>query len=99
MLNPVFSVKHMRALTPIFYSVAYKVISERLYLQVSILRHVQVSDRIKAQVGDEVTTVDILSWLSRATLELVGQGGLGTSLAPLDGLALNEYGNALKVLV
>ncbi len=43
--------------------------------------------------------VDILSWMGRTALELIGQGGLGYSFDPLVEIAPNEFGEAIKALV
>ena len=43
--------------------------------------------------GDEV---DILAWLGRTALELIGQGGLGYSFDRLDSEMEDSYGHALK---
>lgn len=40
--------------------------------------------------------MDILNWFGRTALELIGQGGLGYTLDPLDSPAHNEYGDAIK---
>ena len=41
----------------------------------------------------------MLSWISRAALELIGQAGLGRSLDSLDGDKASPYGEAMKSLV
>ena len=43
--------------------------------------------------------VDLLNWMGRAALELVGQGGLGYSFDPLVENVHNDYGDALKQLL
>lgn len=40
--------------------------------------------------------VDILSWMGRTALELVGQGGLGYSFDPLVANTQNSFGEAIK---
>lgn len=40
--------------------------------------------------------VDVMNWMSRASLELVGQGGLGYSFDPLVEDMRNSFGDALK---
>lgn len=52
--------------------------------------------QIKASPG---TDVDILTWFSRTALELIGQGGLGCSLDPLDSHDATPYGTAMKSFV
>lgn len=49
------------------------------------------------EVGDGPMTVDILHWISRTALELVGQGALGYSLDSLDKGGQNEYAHVLKI--
>ena len=51
---------------------------------------------IAAQVDSRSAEVDVLSWMGRAALELVGQGGLGYSFDPLEGEMEDGYGRALK---
>ncbi|KAJ3489260.1 hypothetical protein NLI96_g2239 [Meripilus lineatus] len=79
MLNPVFSINHMRHMTPIFYHVAHK------------LRE-GVENQVRQGTGD----VDILNWMGRTALELIGQGGLGYSFDPLVKNSKSEYGDAIK---
>ncbi|KAF4617774.1 hypothetical protein D9613_006308 [Agrocybe pediades] len=62
MLNPVFSIAHMRGMVPIFYDVAEK-------LRGTLLKKVQ----------DGPQEIDVLSWMSRTSLELIGQSGIGYS--------------------
>ncbi|RPD55321.1 cytochrome P450 [Lentinus tigrinus ALCF2SS1-7] len=82
MLNPVFSVGHMRNLTPIFYN-----ISDRLQLA------------IETRVKDGPKELDILGWMGRTALELVGQGTLGYSFDPLTADSRDEYAEAVKAFI
>ncbi|EAU83493.2 cytochrome P450 [Coprinopsis cinerea okayama7 len=68
LLNPVFSIAHMREMTPTFYSVAYR-LRDSLH---QILKEGQP------------TEIDIASWMTRTALELIGQSGLGTSFDSLE---------------
>lgn len=45
------------------------------------------------------TEIDMLGWMGRTALELMGQAGLGYSFDPLVADAADEYGTALKNLV
>ena len=45
------------------------------------------------------TEVDIVMWMGRAALELVGQAGLGYSFDKLTEETADEFGEALKALV
>ncbi|KAJ3553545.1 hypothetical protein NM688_g3553 [Phlebia brevispora] len=81
MLNPVFSINHMRHMTPIFYETAHR------------LRQA-VTGQLVSQDGMEI---DMLHWMGRTALELIGQGGLGYSFDPLVADTHNSFGEALKV--
>lgn len=48
---------------------------------------------------EEKCEVDVLDWMSRAALELIGQAGLGYSFDPLVEDMKNEFGDALKRLM
>ncbi|PPQ63163.1 hypothetical protein CVT24_005803 [Panaeolus cyanescens] len=68
MLNPVFSIAHMRNMVLIFYDVVHK--------------------------------VDVMEWMTRTALELIGQSGLGFSFDSLiEGSLPHPYGVASKQLV
>ncbi|KAI8976691.1 cytochrome P450 [Trametes punicea] len=66
MLMPVFSAKHLRELTPVFYEVAGRLV-----------------DAIARRVQDTPRDIDMLDWMSRASLEIIGQAGMGHSFDPL----------------
>ncbi|KJA19451.1 hypothetical protein HYPSUDRAFT_69198 [Hypholoma sublateritium FD-334 SS-4] len=66
MLNPVFSIAHMREATPIFYDIVHKM--EAAFV---------------TQVEKGPKEIEVLSWMSRTALELIGQSGLGYSFDPL----------------
>ena len=59
----------------------------------------QLRDAISSRVGEGWTEIDVLTWISRAALELVGQAGLGYSLDSLKDDKTSEYGEALKSLM
>ncbi|KAH9945553.1 cytochrome P450 monooxygenase [Amylocystis lapponica] len=82
MLNPVFSVNHMRYMLPIFYQVTGK-----------------LRDAITARVCDGPREINMLSWMARTALELIGQGGLGYSLDPLTEDTEDEYATAAKAFL
>ncbi|KAI0754321.1 cytochrome P450 [Daedaleopsis nitida] len=83
MLNPVFSVAHMRQMVPIFQAVVHK-------LKKAL--HSRMSDHADA------VEIDMLSWMGRAALELIGQAGMGYSFDPLTADAPDAYNNAIKAL-
>lgn len=51
------------------------------------------------QLQGDQKEVDVLNWMSRAALELIGQGGLGYSFDPLTEDVHNEFGDALARLL
>ncbi|KAI0718402.1 cytochrome P450 [Cerioporus squamosus] len=81
-LTPAFSLAALRQTVPIMYGVSYK-----------------LRDALLARVTNtEWSEVDMFSWISRGTLELVAQAALGGTLDPLEGDHPGEYGQALKLL-
>ena len=57
----------------------------------------QLRDGIEKQILSTQGEVDVLNWMSRTALELVGQGGLGYSFDPLVENSKNSLGDAIKV--
>ncbi|KAI0760477.1 cytochrome P450 [Fomes fomentarius] len=68
MMNPVFSSAHMRRMNSIFNEITHKLVSA-------------VEKRIDG--SSKAVEVDMLSWMGRTALELIGQAGLGYSFDPL----------------
>ncbi|KAF5343165.1 hypothetical protein D9758_017051 [Tetrapyrgos nigripes] len=84
-LNPVFSIAHMRDMLPIFYEVVEKL-------------ETGLSSKFKE--GPTTQEIDILSWVSRTALELIGQTGLGYSFEDLTNEAVaHPYSGMLKRLL
>ncbi|KXN88518.1 Cytochrome P450 3A5 [Leucoagaricus sp. SymC.cos] len=80
MMNPVFSINHMRDMIPLFYEV-----TERL----------RTTLKAKLEKGEQ--EVDILHWMTRTALELIGQSGMGYSFDTLeDGQEEHPYSHAMK---
>ncbi|KAJ2986929.1 hypothetical protein NUW54_g9577 [Trametes sanguinea] len=65
MLNPVFSINHMRHMTPIFYDVCHK-----------------LRTAVEARVRSGDAEVDMVGWMGRTALELMGQAGAGILVRP-----------------
>ena len=83
MLNPVFSIAHMRHMIPIFYNITHK-----------------LQDAIAMRVKNGQGEVDMLDWMGRTALELVGQAGLGWSFDPLvEDTVDNNLGTAVKSIM
>ena len=93
----------MRYMTPIFYRtvhrVSKRVAERRLIHLLSELRRRQLRAAVSSEVGAKLTEVNVLDWMGRTALELVGQGGLGYSFDPLTSNVHNEFGDALKGLL
>ncbi|KAJ3903852.1 cytochrome P450 [Lentinula edodes] len=84
MLNPVFSAAHMREMIPVFFEVTHKLESA-------------LKNRLQA--GPSTQEVEILSWMGRTALELIGQAGLGYSFDPLtDEESAHPYSQVIKEL-
>ncbi|KAI0823770.1 cytochrome P450 [Trametes gibbosa] len=83
LLNPVFSIAHMRRMIPIFNDVSRK-------LQKGI------EDRVVGHNGP--VELDMLNWMGRTALELIGQSGLGYSFDPLVADSADEFCTAIKSL-
>ncbi|KAJ3861973.1 cytochrome P450 [Lentinula novae-zelandiae] len=83
-LNPAFSAAHMREMIPVFFEVAHKLESA-------------LKNRLQA--GPSTQEVEILSWMGRTALELIGQAGLGYSFDPLtDEESAHPYSQISKEL-
>ncbi|EPS93813.1 hypothetical protein FOMPIDRAFT_1055630 [Fomitopsis schrenkii] len=83
LLNPVFSIAHMRHMIPIFYNITHK-----------------LQDAIAMRVKNGQSEIDILDWMGRTALELVGQAGLGWSFDPLvEDTVGGNLGTAVKSIV
>ncbi|KAH9941835.1 cytochrome P450 [Epithele typhae] len=82
MLNPVFSVAHLREMMPTFYKVVHK-----------------LGEAIEMRTKDGSAEVDMVMWMGRTALELVGQAGLGYSFDPLTEEKADPLGEAIKNLM
>ncbi|KAK7681874.1 hypothetical protein QCA50_015223 [Cerrena zonata] len=56
-------------------------------------------DAMKNKIEEGADEIDVLAWMHRCSLELIGQGGLGYSFDPLIEERPNEYAVALKEFV
>ncbi|KAM5535768.1 hypothetical protein V8D89_010582 [Ganoderma adspersum] len=83
--------KQRKMLTPVF-SIAYlRGITSVFYDTTHKLR-----DGLIADIGAESKEVDVLKWMGRAALELLGQGALGYSFDPLVDDTTNDFAEAVK---
>lgn len=82
MINPVFSINHMREMIPLFYEV-----TERLRVS------------LKKKTANGPKEVDIMQWMTRTALELIGQSGMGYSFDTLESEeVLHPYALSIKRL-
>jgi len=58
----------------------------------------KLRDAVAAQVASGTVEIDMLHWLARTSLELIGQSGLGYSFDPLTENIENPYARAIKDL-
>ena len=58
-----------------------------------------MNNGIETQVGEQKTTVDIMAWLTRTALELIGQGGLGVSMDSLGEPIHNPLADSVKMMM
>ncbi|KAI0761469.1 cytochrome P450 [Trametes elegans] len=79
MLNPLFSAKHLREMTPIFNDIIQR-----------------LQDAITSRVKQGTPEIDVLGWMGRTALELIGQGGLGHSFDPLTEDVADEFADSVK---
>nr|F1SY85.1 RecName: Full=Cytochrome P450 monooxygenase 91; Flags: Precursor [Postia placenta Mad-698-R]BAK09429.1 cytochrome P450 [Postia placenta] len=82
LMNPVFSINHMRDMMPIFYQISRN-----------------LRDAIASRIDNGEKEIDVLDWMARTALELVGQAGLGYSFDPLVQDKADAYAEAIKALV
>ncbi|KAI0806656.1 cytochrome P450 [Fomes fomentarius] len=81
LLNPVFSAKHLRDMTHIFYGVAHRL-------------KMAIKSRLPSDGSAEV--LDMNAWNGRTTLEMLGQAGLGYSFDNFVDDSFDAYGESLK---
>ncbi|KAI0668338.1 cytochrome P450 [Trametes maxima] len=79
MLNPLFSAKHLRDMTPLFHDIVHR-----------------LEDALTSRVKDGPKELDMLSWMGRTALELIGQGGLGHSFDPLTEDVADDFADVVK---
>ncbi len=127
MLNPIFSVSHMRHMMPMFYNVGHKVRApsaprcglssyrictdrnassspddspSRLGFHSWCCTYPQLRDAIEQRASGAPAEIDMLNWMGRTALELIGQAGLGYSFDPLkDDETPDVYAEAIKQYV
>lgn len=99
LMNPVFSVAHLRNMTHIFYGIAHKV-SVRRFSSIYIAdRAIQLHKAMDTRVGKDGGVMDVNGWMARTTLEMLGQAGLGYSFDNFMDDSTDSYGESLKMFL
>ncbi|KAJ3560047.1 hypothetical protein NP233_g11086 [Leucocoprinus birnbaumii] len=81
-LNPVFSINHMRDMIPVFHEV-----TGRLQMV------------LRKKVENEPQEIDLLHWITRTAVELIGRSGMDYSFDPLvDDTDQHPYSRSVKKL-
>ena len=96
MLNPLFSLKHIREILPVFYPDVNEASSSLSGMKLFFMGALQMCGEIALRAKDGPAVVNIMQWFGRAALELIGRGGLGHSFGPLNDEASTEYSAAIK---
>ncbi|KAJ4474910.1 cytochrome P450 [Lentinula aciculospora] len=96
MLNPIFSMAHMREMITRYVMLNFAEISP------IFLINIQLESALKNQLqsGPSTQEINILSWMGRTALEIMGQAGLGYSFDPLtDEESAHPYSKVMKELL
>ncbi|KAI0072596.1 cytochrome P450 [Panus rudis PR-1116 ss-1] len=87
--------KHQRKLlNPVFNSSNIRSMTPIFYRVTHKMR-----EAVTRQVNNGESEIDMLNWVTRVALELIGQGGLGHSFDPLDKPGINEFAEDVKALM
>lgn len=99
LMNPVFSVAHLRNMTHIFYGIAHKVSVRRCSSVYIADRAIQLHKAMDTRVGKDGGVMDVNGWMARTTLEMLGQAGLGYSFDNFMDDSTDSYGESLKMFL
>ena len=83
MLNPAFSITHLRVMIPIFQTTVERVSLLDVPSFAPLIRSTQLRDALEMRVSDIPQELDMSAWMGRTALELIGQGGHGYSFDKL----------------
>ncbi|RDB17352.1 hypothetical protein Hypma_001991 [Hypsizygus marmoreus] len=98
LLSPAFSISHMRQMSPIFYEVTNKV--KAAFAKKVSKGPQEVQSRLAYFIlRFTYVQIEVLNWMTRTALELIGQAGLGFSFDTLtDADEGSRYAKAVKEL-
>ncbi|TFY69729.1 hypothetical protein EVG20_g3027 [Dentipellis fragilis] len=86
--------RHRKLLNPVFSGNSMRYLTP-IFQRVTK----ELGDLLTAKVNSGRTELDLMAWMARLSLELIGQGGLGYSFDALNEDSTNAYGTAVKNLV
>ncbi|KAA1472339.1 cytochrome P450 [Dentipellis sp. KUC8613] len=86
--------RHRKLLNPVFSGNSMRYLAPIFQRVTHELR-----DILTTKVEKGRTELDMMAWMTRLSLELIGQGGLGYSFDALNERSTNRYGAAVKNLV
>jgi hypothetical protein len=98
-MNPAFSSSALRGFLPLFFDIAQKVCQQPFNF-LNFFPMLQMVNVWKATHHQDKASavVDVSSWLTRTTLDIIGASGLGCSFNTIDGGGselYNAYHNLL----
>ncbi|TFY58649.1 hypothetical protein EVG20_g8067 [Dentipellis fragilis] len=86
--------RHRKLLNPVFSGSSMRYLTP-IFQRVTK----ELGDLLTTKVNDGKTELDVMMWMARLSLELIGQGGLGYSFDALNEHSTNAYGTAIKNMV
>jgi len=86
--------RQRKILNPVFHTNHMRYMVPTFYRITHKLRNALVNE-----VKDGQRELDVLNWMTRTALELIGQGGLGHSFDPLDRDEKNAFAEDVKALI
>jgi len=92
--------KNLRELISVLYPITYQVryLIIIFWGDVVLTFFFQLRDTLVKQMKQKGSDdIDVMKWISRATLEYVGQGTLGHTFDALDDTKTNTYSEMLKM--
>ncbi|KAI0028310.1 cytochrome P450 [Vararia minispora EC-137] len=83
LMNPAFSINHMRRMIPVFRQLTQRV-----------SQVIQLQTLMRADIGKEGKEVDVTEYMGRLALDLISQAGFGHSFYAIEG---NDHGYSLAL--
>ncbi|KAI0713881.1 cytochrome P450 [Earliella scabrosa] len=86
--------KQRKMLNPVFSTAHMRNMTPLFY---AVTRKLRIA--LESRVKDGPKELDVLAWMGRTALELIGQGGLGHSFDPLLADSQDDFAQAVKELI